>query len=292
MEKIGKLDIVETSDLEEYKTECFIKIKKDKEVYGLLLNNGFSDDDIKFYIATCNQFYNDYYEWKKIKTYDDVVRFGKCYSYKLVLEGNTINRVQEILPPYQEILDYNSKFLFKDYDNSFNDIKFSEVENKSMKAKIKDELEIGNWIYIYGAPRSGKTYCAIALLNASARKGNDNLAFIDCSSFIKRLSDEYFSYRQDFNDDMQKLKDASILVLDGFGNEYVNDIVRDNIILPLLNERASKKKMTIFTSSLPIDDVVVLYSGKTGGAIRAKQMKMLLHSAIKNEILSSESSLY
>ena len=291
MKKVGNFKI-ETENLDDYKQECFIKIKKDKEVYGILLNNGFSDETIKEYIASCNQFYNDFKEWNKIKTYEDVIKNGIYYSYKLVFNNGNIERQQEILEPYKELLNYESKFLVKDFDITLKDLKFSDVDNKSLKTKLKDELSNGNWIYIYGAPRSGKSYCAIALINGYARKGKDNLAFIDCESYISKLSEYYFKYKNDFNEEMTKLKDANVLVLDGFGNEYVNDIIRDNIILPLLSDRARNKKMTIFTSNLTLNDVTVLYSGKNGNNVKGKQLKMILESMIKKELLSSNSNLY
>ena len=93
---------------------------------------------------------------------------------------------------------------------------------------------------------------------------------------------------------LDSLKNAYLLVIDGFGNEYINDIVRDSVVIPLLQYRASNKKMTIFTSDFSLNDLITLYAkrDKSGNNIREKQLANILHSMIKDEIYTGYTSLY
>ncbi len=285
---------INTDDLDKYKEQCFTEIKKDTPFYGVLLNGGFGDDNIKANIGTIHTYYEDYYKWKSIKTYDDVIKTGIKYDYTLRYVNNTIIRERGILAPYKEYLDYISKFIVKDFDDSFNDVRLKDVDNKQLKAKILNLTKANSWIYITGALRSGRSYCAIALTNGSASNGNDHLAFLDCAKEIKLLASMFFDSQSEFNNKMAALKNAHLLVLDGFGNEYVNDIVRDSIVIPLLEYRARNNLMTIFTSDYSLDDIVVLYSkkDKDGNNVRGKQLANILHSKIAKEIISSKTSLY
>src|SRR5574344_563797 len=291
MNKVTLLNI-ETDDLAKYREDCFTEIKKDTPFYGILLNNGFGDESIKANIGKIHTYYEDYKRWQTIKTYSDVLKTGEKYSYILKFDGQHISRESEILKPYQEYIEYTSKFIYKDFPDSFNEVSLKDVDNKPLKAKILSALKMNNWIYITGAIRSGRTYCAIALVNGSARNGNNNLAFLDSAKEIRTLSNLFFDNQSLFMDKFNKIKTSHLLVLDGFGNEYVNDIVRDSIIIPLLQYRAQNNLMTIFTSDFEIEDLLTLYSKKDNNNVRTKQLGSILHSKISGEILTSKKSLY
>lgn len=293
MKKINTLNI-KIDDLSQYEHECFIEIKKDPIIYGLLLDNGFSDELIKKNIGSCHTFYEDYYRWEKIKTYEDVVNTGEKFNYKLIYDGKTIIHERGILQPYQTYMDYVSKFIIKDFGDEFNKVSLSKVNNRELKNEIRIQLESKSWIYLTGAIRSGRTYCAIALANGSANNGNNDIAFLDAQKEIKYLNDLYFNDSKEFLKMMQKLKESHLLIFDGMGNEYVNDIIRDTIIIPLLQERAANRLMTIFTSDFSLEDLITLYSkkDKSGNNIKVKQMANILHSMIRKEIVTSKVALY
>ena len=158
---------------------------------------------------------------------------------------------------------------------------FKDVDNKSVKSQSSIEVKNNNWIYLTGALRSGRTYCAIAIINSSVKNGNDHLAFLDSAKEIKILSDLFFNSRNEFENKMNLIKNSHLLVFDGFGNEYVNDIVRDSIIIPILQYRAMNNLMTVFTSDFSLEDLITLYSkkDKEGNNIRVKQLANILHDA-------------
>lgn len=291
MNKVSLINI-ETNDLAKYREDCFAEIKKDTPFYGILLNGGFGDDSIKANIGKVHTYYEDYKRWQTIKTYDDVLKTGERYSYNLKFDGYHIVRESEILKPFQDYIEYISKFIYKDFPDSFNSVSLKDVDSKVLKSKIRNALKMDNWIYITGAIRSGRTYCAIALVNGSANKGNTNLAFLDSAKEIRELANLFFDNQNSFMNEFNKLKNSHLLVLDGFGNEYVNDIVRDSIIIPLLQYRAQNNLMTIFTSDFDIEDLLTLYSKKDNNNVRTKQLSSILHSKIPDEIITSKNSIY
>jgi len=81
-------------------------------------------------------------------------------------------------------------------------------------------------------------------------------------------------------------------VLDDFGNEFKNDLIRDAIIFPIISARANKKLLTIITSDFTISEIVTLYSTSKAGALRAKQIGSLIKSTAKEEISFGDLAIY
>ena len=72
--------------------------------------------------------------------------------------------------------------------------------------------------------------------------------------------------------------------IDDFGNEFVNDFIRDTIIYPIISTRHNKNLMTIFTSDFTIDEIETLYSTSKAGQLRAKQICKIISTSVKKEI--------
>ena len=188
-----------------------------------------------------------------------------------------------------------SKFIYKDFDDKFNNISWKDVEEKSsgFKAKIsKIAKEKDEWIYIYGANRTGKTFAAIAVTNRFA-KNHEDICFLKMSKRISELNDYIFHDKEKFNKIIEQYINSSLLVLDGFGEEFMTDYSRDNIIVPILRARAENGLFTIITSTFTIDEIAKLYTSKNiDSSIRVKQLTGILNSKVKKLILTSNKPLY
>jgi DNA replication protein DnaC len=299
MEKIRVKKENYDKDLEDYKNEIYNKISSDKEFYASLIRHGFCDAEILSHLSTFNDYYNNYLIKKQIKTYADCVRLN-CFNAMFLTkdENKDIVRTFEPFAPVKEKIDYNSCFITKDFDDEFDNLKWSDIKNANIKKNISSLIKNNKWIYLSGATRCGKSYIAIALLNNFISKNHKKVAFINATTRFKELMDLYSSYNKDDKEEFFKEFDlycnCDLLVIDDFGNEYKNEGIRDNVVIPLIKNRVSKNKLTIFTSEFSIDDVCTLYSiNKQVGEIKSKQLKNILRSKIDAELLiSSVPGLY
>ena len=73
-----------------------------------------------------------------------------------------------------------------------------------------------------------------------------------------------------------EIKDADLLVLDAFGDEYKSDFVRDTFVYPLLQERAYSNKITIINSNFTIKEIVSMYNLAKASAPKVRQLESTL----------------
>lgn len=281
---------------EEENNTIFFEIKKNTDFYGLLLSNGFGDEIIKENLWRCKKFFDDYKRWTEYKTFSDCLKANEFQGYFLTFDGNSINRVIYDLPPVLDYRKYDSSFLYRDFDQKFMDLSLNDLDEtkNKIKTQVKKELRNNHWIYLTGAIRSGRTYFSIALINGSSRKGVKNIAFFNCVKRLPLLGDEFFNNKLVFQKDFDSLKTVPILVLDDIGNENGNTIIRDSVLIPLLDYRAKEGLMTYFTSDFTVDELVSLYSkgNKPVDTVRVKQLSNILHSKISEELVISKTSIY
>ena len=85
---------------------------------------------------------------------------------------------------------------------------------------------------------------------------------------------------------------CNVLVLDDFGNEFKNDLIRDSIIFEIISKRSAAHLFTIFTSDFTIEDIITLYSTSKSAALRAKQIGRLIKNNAQEEVNLGEISIY
>ena len=110
---------------------------------------------------------------------------------------------------------------------------------------VRSPLEKG--YYVYGLPGAGKTYLVTCVANMMARNGK-TVAFVHVSTLVQRLK-SYLDNREEFENVLYKVKSADIAIFDDIGAESVTSWVRDELLLPILNDRAERHKTTWFTSN-------------------------------------------
>jgi primosomal protein DnaI len=101
--------------------------------------------------------------------------------------------------------------------------------------------------YVYGLPGVGKTYLVACVANMMAKNGK-TVAFVHVPTLMQRLK-SYLDNRDEFENVIYKMKSADIAVFDDIGAESVTSWVRDELLLPILNDRAERKRTTWFTSN-------------------------------------------
>lgn len=196
-----------------------------------------------------------------------------------------------------KLLRINDLFLYRDFPDEYIFYAIEDlISNADFKAvrknviahlvKILKSLETKG-LYLTGTRQSGKTFILSVFSKTIAEKNNLKAAFLDCNTRIKELNDLYFIDKNEFNDRLLELMNVDLLVLDDFGNEYKNEIIRDMIVFPLLNERMKKSLLTCFTSSYSLSDVMQMYALRENSSPKAQQLKEIINLMTKQIKLDS-----
>lgn len=121
------------------------------------------------------------------------------------------------------------------------------IEYRQLCEEIIHSLSEVKGLYLHGKPGVGKTYLGACITNFYAKK-QKKCAFVNVPTLINELK---LSMRDDngMEQILNALKRADVLLLDDIGGESVSSWSRDEILMPLLNERMEKKKKTYFTSN-------------------------------------------
>ena len=130
------------------------------------------------------------------------------------------------------------------------------------------------WVYIYGSTRSGKTYI-LATFAVKFAKSHPGCAYVSCQSLLEKFKNLSYSNKEEFDIYFDKIKNAPLLVIDDFGNEYKTEYTFSTYLLPLLDYRNKQGLRTFFGSSFSIKQIESLYKDKIG-PIYARQLKDIL----------------
>ena len=85
---------------------------------------------------------------------------------------------------------------------------------------------------------------------------------------------------------LNDLINLDLLIFDDFGNEYKNEIIRDVIVFPLINERLKKHKITCFISSYSLDEIEIMYALKERISPKSRQLKDIISLSTKSFCLN------
>lgn len=118
---------------------------------------------------------------------------------------------------------------------------YSKAVTNAMKACTEDK-----GLYIHGPMGTGKTYLAACAANWYGERGRKT-AFLHYPSFCMRMAAGVRT--GEFSLELKKAMSAYFCVIDDIGAESVTEWNRDQILLPLLNERYEKHLPTWFTSN-------------------------------------------
>jgi primosomal protein DnaI len=135
------------------------------------------------------------------------------------------------------------------------------------------------WAYFTGVMGSGRSFLLATYANLFVSQGL-SVAFINANKRFDELKGMAISARGLFEKKMAELETCYLLIIDDFGSEFKSDYVRDQIVLPLLNERAKNNRLTFFASDYTPDEIQTLYSSDKTAAIYAKSLVNLIRSHI------------
>lgn len=166
--------------------------------------------------------------------------------------------------------------LSKSYHRAFFETLNLNNENARYLKLVRDLSEfVGNealGYFIYGDLGVGKSYLAACVSNAMAKLGH-SVAFVTTSDLLSHLK---LGFSNPFETDrtLEVLKRVNLLVLDDLGSEPVTTWSRDEVLLPLLNDRLENNRKTLITSNYRpemLDEAYALDSKGNVDELRAKR---------------------
>lgn len=144
-------------------------------------------------------------------------------------------------------------------DYTFASYRASEPWQKDMLKRAQQyAAEPRGWWYVCGTPGTGKTHICTAICGALLKRGQD-VRYMLWREDVPRLK-ALITDAEAYEDEMQKLKDASVLYIDDFFKGSITEADK-NLAFELLNARYNRRAITIISSERTIEDVLDIDEG-------------------------------
>lgn len=266
------------------------EIKGNEALMKELQSLGIKEEEIALYIPLLTNYLDSKKACEGCKGYE------KCDSdsahmcrYLSIGSGGALSSYLGPCPLAKNELLKEGNYLYCDFDPSWKSLSTKSIKTERNSSVLRGILSVFKvssphcFAYLHGPSGSGKTYLLAALCNDLALK-NKRIAFVDVNRRFNELREYSLRNRPRFERSMDVLKTAPILVLDGFGNEFRSDTVRDVILLPLIEYRSKNRLPTFFTSEYSLFEIETLYSKTHADALVAKRLVNYIRKNINEEI--------
>ena len=131
-------------------------------------------------------------------------------------------------------------------------------------------------MYLLGNPGVGKSYLCICLANRFVEQGH-SVAYVNAKNSIAKLRGYIINDKAKFDDFINKMKNAELLIIDDFGNEKITDWSRDSVLYEVLDYRMrNQKNKIIINSQFGIKELESLYM--VDNAVKTSNFIKLLFS--------------
>ena len=145
---------------------------------------------------------------------------------------------------------------------------FTNNNRKDVLTKVKKVLtdyingKLVKGFYLHGSYGCGKTFILAFLAKTLADNGA-NTIFAYYPDLVRKIKS--YIGKEEFEETIEELKNVEVLVLDDFGGETPSSYIRDEVLLPILQERMIYKRPTFMSSNLNTEQLLEhLAEGKTG----------------------------
>lgn len=280
-------------------------IKNDKIKDKLLVNfnKALEEDEFKTFVELLGLTYEELSKYTSILQ-DSKVEYYNCQKCKSILECKNKVTGYAYLP---EVKDKNITFCYKkcrykidlDKKNKYldnvytfdvpEDIRYADIKDiyKTDKNRHKVIKYIGIFIkeyqkdkkqkglYLHGNFGCGKTYLVSAMLNELAKK-DINSVIIHWPEYLRILKSSFgYKDKSEFKESYERVKEASILLIDDIGAENVTPWSRDEILCSILQYRMEEHLPTFFTSNLDLNALESHLANSTTGSSEIKARRII-----------------
>ena len=165
------------------------------------------------------------------------------------------------------------------YDDSELDLMKNIIEG--CRAYVRDFDTSYDNLLFYGGVGVGKTFLTNCIANDLLLSGHSVIYFTAFQLFDTLA--KYAFRQQEVNEDISRVHedifDCDLLIIDDLGTEMTNSFVLSQLFL-IINERDNRKKPTIISTNLSIEDISERYSERTFSRIYGKYR--MIKPAIKD----------
>ncbi len=277
--------------IESLKEEALIKIKDSHRFDIFIAENNITDQEIKDNVSKFLTLLNSEENCKSCKSLNECKNRIPQIVLDLSFDKDTrmIDYVYQVCDKKRRFELLDDAFLIRDFPNQMFDFKLKDaiLVNAKMRTKLisflsscllNDDVKS---CYVHGNMRIGKTFIMSCFAVELANRHKTNIAFVNFPKFCASLIDLVYNDKNAFYEELDKVKKASILFIDNFGNESRTDFVKDSIIYPLIFERFSNNLPTFYTSNYTLEEIQTMYSTSKAAAPRARMMVETIRSDAK-----------
>ncbi|SFC94891.1 ATP-binding protein [Butyrivibrio sp. YAB3001] len=117
-------------------------------------------------------------------------------------------------------------------------------------------------LFIYGTVGTGKSFLSICVANELLKKGH-SVIYFSSSGLFNLLSEYVFDAKakQELHSIYDDLYNCELLIIDDLGTERTNSFVASELF-SCLNERDNRKRSTIITTNLSLEQLQAIYSDR------------------------------
>lgn len=135
-------------------------------------------------------------------------------------------------------------------------------------------------LFLYGSTGVGKTFLSHCIANELLESAHCVLYF-SAFDLFDRLAQTAFSRKPDADSGDEFIFDCDLLIIDDLGTELTNSFVSSQLFL-CINERIMRRKSTIISTNLKLEDFSATYSERTFSRIASNyQMLKLIGKDIR-----------
>lgn len=252
-------------------------LKKDvaalaQERRTLLRNNGFSDDYLEphYFCPLCQD--TGYVDGQKCS----------CFKKSEVELLYTQSNLKEILK--KENFEHFSFDWYSDtMKNEATGLTARETAKRAYNTArnfVDDFDKRAQNLFLYGSTGVGKTFLSHCIASELLKTAHCVLYF-SAFDLFDRLAQTAFSRKSETDPGDDFILDCDLLIIDDLGTELTNSFVSSQLFL-CINERISRRKSTIISTNLKLEDFSATYSERTFSRIASNyQMLKLIGKDIR-----------
>ncbi len=266
MKKIGQN--INTSNLDDIFNdrefgELFKEVLNDEVIVKLIDENNLSTKDLLDNDSLLVSYLINKEKCLNCKGLNNCKQNQIGYFKELFYEEDTFKTISTPCHYQEEVLKEqikakNLKLVGIDY-SLYNGELFTNNKRKDVLTKVKKVLTdyiIGKQVkgfYLHGSYGCGKTFILAFLAKTLADNGADTI-FAYYPDLVRKIKS--YIGKEEFEETIEELKKIDVLILDDFGGETPSSFIRDEILLPILQERMIYKRPTFMSSNLNTDQLL------------------------------------